>query len=320
MNVNPTASIDLNFPGFIAQREAGSKAHFQGAVTDYCFSLDLKLRQRLASLGPLQLAAKASQSFIMKLQKHLMAMQGVAVTPRQYPKIYSIVQDCAERLGIGIPQVFIKFDPYPNAYTLACEESGDLLVIHSCLVEALTDDELKFVLGHECGHIHNQHAVYTSLGYILANAALMEMSRVVPGGQLVMNMIAKGVKLFLASWQRCAEATSDRAGLICCGNLDVGRYALAKLATGGGAKMQSINLDEYVKQLEMSQSSPVRLMESTLDHPIVTKRLELLRIFRNCEVLFNWRPEMRGDTKPLTKDACDLQCERIASVFVKQQN
>jgi hypothetical protein len=111
--------------------------------------------------------------------------------------------------------------------------------------------------------------------------------------------------------------TSDRAGLICCGDLDTARYALAKLSTGGGKALQDINLDQYVKQLETDQATPVRLYESVMDHPIVSKRIAMLRVFRQCEVLYSWRPEMRGDKPALSKAAVDFQCEQIARVFLR---
>lgn len=320
INSNPTARIDLDFAQFIAGREESSRRHFHGAVTDYCFSLDLKMRERLAAIKPLQLAAKAALSFTVLLQKQIMSMQGVAVGPNQYPHIYAMAQDCAERLGIGIPQIFIKFDPILNAYTLAAEGTGDMIVIHSALVEALTPEELHFVIGHECGHIHNQHCVYNTLGQVLANAALNEIALTIPGGKLVYELLRQSVGLFLRSWFRCAELTADRAGLICTGNLDAGRYALAKLTTGGGQVLKSVNIDALVKQLETTQATPVRLYESMMDHPIVGKRLETMRIFRQCEVLYAWRPEMRGDQPGRTKESVDLQCEEIASVFFRKGN
>ncbi len=319
-NLNPTAQIDLDFANFIAGREESSRRHFHGAVTDYCFSLDLKLRQRLAAIKPLELAAKAALSFTVLLQKQIMSMQGVAVGPNQYPHIYAMTQNCAERLGIGIPQVFIKFDPTMNAYTLAAEGSGDIIVIHSALVEALTPEELHFVIGHECGHIHNQHCIYNTLGQILANTALQELARNIPGVAMLYGLLRTGVGLFLNSWFRCSELTADRAGLICSGDLDAGRYALAKLETGGGPVLKSINLDALVKQLDTSQATPVRLYESYMNHPITGKRLETMRIFRQCEVLYAWRPEMRGDQPGLSKAEVDRQCEEIASVFVRKGN
>jgi Zn-dependent protease with chaperone function len=316
-SMNPTTQIDLDFPAFIAHREEGVRQHFDGSATDYCFSLDLKGRQRLAAVKPVQLAAKAFLSFGLAVQKQVMSLQGVAVGPNQFPRIYNIAQDCAERLGIGIPQVFILYNPVMNAYTLATEESGDMVVLHSSLVEAMTDEELRFVIGHECGHIHNQHSVLHTLGQILATGTLNGIAKTVPGAGMLLGLLNGAVGLFLNSWIRCAELTSDRAGLICCGDLDTARYALAKLATGGGQALKDINLDQYVKQLETDQATPVRLWESVIDHPIVSKRIAILNVFRQCEVLYSWRPEMRGDKPALSKAAVDFQCEQIARVFLR---
>ena len=182
----------------------------------------------------------------------------------------------------------------------------------------MTPDELHFVIGHECGHIHNQHCIYNSLRQLLSNVALTEIARTIPGMYLLQALLAQGVGLFLNSWFRCAEITADRAGLICIGNLDTSRHALAKLETGGGEVLKNVNLDALIRQLDTSQSTPVRLYEGSMNHPIVGKRLEALRIFRQCEVLYTWLPEMRGDQPGLSKEAVDLQCEQIAAVFVRK--
>jgi Zn-dependent protease with chaperone function len=313
--MNPTAAIDLDFPAFIARREEGSRQHFDGKTTDYCFSLDLKLRKRLAAIKPLVLASKSILSVTLAIQKQILAMKGILIGPQQYPHIYAMAQDCAERLGIGVPQVFILYNPMINAYTLATEESGDMVVIHSSLVDACTPAELKFIIGHECGHIHNLHSVYNNLGIALSNVGLQAIASNIPGAGAVLKLLAGGLGLFLNSWSRCAEASCDRAGLICCGDLDTARYALAKLASGGGQSLRDINIDEYVKQLETTQSTPVRLWEAALSHPIVTKRIAMVRIFRQCEVLFSWRPEMRNDQPAISREDADAQCEQIARVF-----
>jgi Zn-dependent protease with chaperone function len=315
--MNPTAAIDLDFPAFISRREESSRQHFDGKTTDYCFSLDLKMRKRLAAIKPLVLASKSILSVTLAIQKQLLAMQGVMVGPQQYPEIYKMAQDNAEILGIGIPQIYILYHPIINAYTLATEEAGDMIVIHSALVEACTPSELKFIVGHECGHIHNLHSVFNNIGISMKSAVLQTLARKIPGGAAVLALLEGGLGLFLNSWSRCAEASSDRAGLICCGDLDTARYALAKLSTGGGDNLRNINVDEYVKQLETTQNTPVRLYEAVMSHPIVTKRLAMLRVFRQCDVLFSWRPEMRNDQPSISRSIADQQCEQIASVFFR---
>ncbi|EHC14862.1 hypothetical protein FJSC11DRAFT_1773 [Fischerella thermalis JSC-11] len=35
-------------------------------------------------------------------------MESIEVGPQQYPHIYALGEDCAHRLGIGVPQIFIQ--------------------------------------------------------------------------------------------------------------------------------------------------------------------------------------------------------------------
>jgi len=317
--VNPTLPVDLDFGFFVKQREDMARAHYDGRATDYCFSLDRQMRQRMSSIPGLELAVKGLSNFALAYQKQLLSLQGVAVGPKQFPRIYNIVQDCAERLSIGIPQAFIIYDPVMNAYSVATEQVGTMIVLHSSLVEAMSDEELRFVIGHECGHIHNLHGVWATAGKILSNAALMQMAQRIPGAAAMLKLLAGAVGVFLNSWFRCQETTADRAGLICSGDIDTARHAMAKLATGGKSDiLKDIDLDEYEKQLETSQATPVRLWEAQIDHPITSKRVAMIREFRDCDVLYRWRPEMRGDKAPRTKAEVDARCEEIVRVFLKK--
>ena len=53
-----------------------------------------------------------------------------------------------------------------NAGTYGTNEES-FIVVHSALVDAYTDEELRFVIGHECGHIHNSHVVYLTTLHFL---------------------------------------------------------------------------------------------------------------------------------------------------------
>ncbi|NJL10726.1 MAG: M48 family metalloprotease, partial [Calothrix sp. SM1_7_51] len=152
---NPTLNIDLNFSSYLQNRSSELSAHLVDGVPDYAFSLDEKLRSSLAAMGPVRAIAKSLVSFAVPFYKQIQNMQAVAVSPQQYPQIYAVGEDCAKRLGIGIPQIFVYFSPVLNGYTIATDNVAPMIVLSSALVEALSEQELKFVIGHECGHIHN---------------------------------------------------------------------------------------------------------------------------------------------------------------------
>ena len=314
---NPTEQIDLSFSNYANVREEAAAAHMVDGVSDYCFSLDKQMRSRLSVLKPLQALAKAALGVAVTIQRELMQLQGVAVGPNQYPEIHAIGEDCARRLGIGVPQIFVKFDVQPNAYTFATDECGEMIVLHTSLVEMMTYDELRFIIGHESGHIHNKHTVYNTMVQLISNSAVMAMLYKFPISYILLPLIRSTLGYLLMAWSRCAEITADRAGLICCGDVNAARYALAKLQVGGGEKLHNINLEQYVHQIENVQATPVRFTELDWDHPVTSKRIEALRLFSRCEPLFGWRPEMRGDGPVSTREEVDSRCEEFISVLSK---
>jgi len=314
---NPTASIDLSFGHYPGDRQKQFSEHWINGTPDYCFSLDKKMRQKLASSKMYEAMARAASAFTVMLQKQLCALQAIAVGPAQYPNVHAIGVECARRLGIGVPRIYILFDPTPNAFTFASNDQGDVVVIHSCLVERYSEEELLFVIGHECGHIHNLHAMYRGLIEMMSNGALKTVMKMVPGFAQLVALASMPWSFFLKAWGRCQELTSDRAGLICCGSLEIAMAATAKLATAGGPLGDQINVEAFTRQLEGIQSTPVRLMEFMQSHPIIPKRLEALRLFHKCETLYRWRPEMRKDQAVIPLQEVDAKCEEFIRVLSK---
>lgn len=309
---NPTDDIDLDFAQYVADRRQHQSAHLVNGVPTYAFAMDLKLRQQLAALKPMRVLAQAVVSFRVPWEKQTRQMNAIAVGPRQYPEIYAMAEDCARRLGIGVPEVFIYYSPHLDAYTFAAEEKAPVIVLSSALVDAYEPDELKFVIGHECGHVHNLHSVYNTV-VVLMSSPLLLASGIVPAWMIA--LVRQGLLFMLMRWSRHAEVTADRAGLICVGDQTVAEMALAKLAMGGsGAAMSKINVDLYLEQLKHVRSSPARFLEFLGTHPLVHKRIEAVRLFGNCDVLHSWRPELRALTSPVSKNEVDSQCERIISV------
>jgi Zn-dependent protease with chaperone function len=313
---DPTETINLSFGNYLQSRERELSSHLAGGIPDYAFALDLELRQQIMAMGPLREITKLLVSFAVPIQKQIQQMEGIAVGPQQYPEIYAMGEDCAFRLGIGIPQIFVYYSPIFNAYTMATEDVAPIIVLSSAIVEALEPQELKFVLGHECGHIHNLHGVYNTLVELMTNTLAAGLLASIPAIGTLKSVIQGGLLLFFKRWSRCAEVTSDRAGLICCGDVLAAQKALVKLKTGGGSRLQGINLDEYLKQIDNVQSTPIGLRELLSTHPLTHKRIKAIRLFADCEVLHSWRPEMHCSTLVHSKPETDTLCEQFIDVLV----
>lgn len=321
-SANPTAMVKLDFADYLAQRQSELAAHTRGGVPDYAFSLDEQLRQKLAAMPPIRAIAQGLVSMWVPLHKQLQQMSGVAVSPQQYPEIYAIGEDCARRLGIGIPEIFIDGSRLINAYTIATDDVMPIIVLTAKLVEVCTPQELKFIIGHECGHIHNLHGVYNTTVELMVNPAMQMMFRGMFMAGLTINVlnmvtgIMQGsLRLFLSQWSRSAELTCDRAGLICCGDLHSAQSALAKLIIGQSGQLEGFNVQAYLAQISKVQASPLRLMELSHSHPLIPKRIEALRLFADCDVLHAWRPELRTTNPVRSKAETDQACEQFMNVL-----
>jgi Zn-dependent protease with chaperone function len=244
-------------------------------------------------------------------------MQAVLCGPNQYPEIHEMGADCARRLGIGIPQIFVKYDVVMNAYALSIEDAEPIIVLQSPIVERMTPGELKTVIGHECGHIHNLHGVYNVAAEVILNATAGGAGAI-PGLSAIIGLLTVGVRLMLLDWSRCAEITCDRAGLICGGSARDAMMVNAKLAMGGAEVLKDIDIDEYLKQIDTTQATVGRLMEIANTHPLSHKRILAAKLFSRSDALFAWRPDMKTpETQILPKAEVDRRCREFISVFKK---
>jgi Zn-dependent protease with chaperone function len=168
--------------------------------------------------------------------------------------------------------VYIVSSPSLNAATYGTDDDSFVLV-HSALVDHLSDDELRSVIGHECGHIHNRHVVYLTAMHMLTTLASAFVA-----------LVAQPALLALAGWSRRAEVTCDRAGLLCSKDLGVSTKALAKLALGSTKLYEQLNLEAFLAQHEEGKETVGRYSELRQSHPFLPKRILALRVFAESEV------------------------------------
>ncbi|MEM8962576.1 MAG: M48 family metallopeptidase [Acidobacteriota bacterium] len=324
---DPTLRVNLDFGDFILRRRDASGDDRHADVADYAFDMDRVLRQKLTAFGPARKVARMLVHHITPIQRQLHMMGGVAVGPNQFPEIHAQGAACARQLGIGVPQIFIVPSPFLDAYTYATDDIEPMLVLSSALIDALSPEERLFVIGHECGHIANLHGAYNSVVQSLVNPLAKAVTEKLAGVGIAMKLISTasqlqllsmavggGVQLFLKRWSRCAEVTCDRAGLICCGDLITAQRALARVATGGAGTLEGIDIDHYIRQIGSIRSSAMRFQELFQSHPLIPKRLEAMRLFASCEVLYRWRPDIEApaDTHPLAE--IDAACAAVIGI------
>jgi Zn-dependent protease with chaperone function len=171
----------------------------------------------------------------------------VKVSERQFPHIYALVRDGAYVLDLPeVPEVFVKQDPTVNAMTLGRDHP--FIVITTGLVNLHDAEELRFVIGHELGHVLSGHAVYrTMLLWLVQMATRIAW---MPIGFIGLRAIIWG----LEEWFRKSELSCDRAGLLAGQDLDAARRALMKLA--GGPYLSELNPDAFREQAREYDAVP----------------------------------------------------------------
>jgi Zn-dependent protease with chaperone function len=229
-----------------------------------------------------QLAVEAVVRVFKAFGKNELLGHAVKVGPRQFPRVHALLETCAGRLGIATPTVYVVNNPVLNAGTYGTNDDSFILV-HSALVDHMTDEELQSVLGHECGHIHNSHVVYLTALYFLTQMA-----------GLFVRWIVTPALIALRAWSRRAEVTSDRAALLCTSSPAATTRALTKLALGSQKLYDQLDLEAFLEQYEESQRGPGRFSELFETHPWLPKRVLALRVFEKSR-LFRKRAGLGDD-------------------------
>jgi Zn-dependent protease with chaperone function len=171
----------------------------------------------------------------------------VRVSERQFPHIHELVRDGSYILDLpDVPECFVIQTPVVNAMALGRDKP--FIVITTGMVNLYDPEELRWVVGHELGHILSGHAVYrTMLMFLIQLAARIAW---MPIGYLGLRGIIWG----LEEWFRKSELSCDRAGLLAGQDVDAGRRALMKLA--GGAQLSELNPDAFREQAHEYDAVP----------------------------------------------------------------
>lgn len=163
---------------------------------------------------------------------------GILVGPKQLPDLYALHQEACRILDLPEPQLYIRQNPTPNAYTFAVQGEQSFVVLHTALIELLTPEEVQAVIAHELGHLKCEHSVYITI----ANLLLLT-TRQVP-------LVEQSLRLLLFEWLRAAELSCDRAALLVAGQVETVVAMMMKLSGGSPQLIPHLNPEAYLAQVE----------------------------------------------------------------------
>ena len=314
--INPTQALDISFSAYANKRKTEAGRHLVGGIPDYTYGVDYEMMRKINAIPGAYKLLRAIASSFVPLAKQRFNLTCMKVGPTQRPDIYEMTKDCADRLKIGVPEVYIQHDVgVLNAFTIASEDSAPVVVITSALIERFTPGELKTVIGHECGHIHNNHTIYNVATNVVLGSIVLSGLPNIPGVAQLLNVAMLPLQLALKAWSRASEVTADRAGLICADDFNDAINTEAKLLYGAMFNNESFNLDAIIKQYERIKSTPARMLELNFSHPASVRRIMAILEFMNSEVLNSWRPEkMKAGGTLTSKQELDMRCEKFISI------
>lgn len=163
----------------------------------------------------------------------------VRVNDRQFPKLHEQYKEVLRTLDAPEKyELFVSQTPLVNAGAYGM--SKPFIVLNSGSLILLDDDELGFILGHEVGHILSGHVLYRTMTVLL-----MQLAQI---GFPVVGLAARAVLMGLLEWQRKAELSCDRAGLLAIQHPEASLRGFLKLA--GGGNPAETNLNEFLHQAD----------------------------------------------------------------------
>lgn len=160
------------------------------------------------------------------------------------PGVLDALAACKETLGHEGPvEVFVHPEPGIRAAAVYGPPETPTIVLSARLLEALTEVELRFVLGHELGHLLFEHFALPLPATAMAGDA--------SGGRL-----RSSAALGLYVWSRAAEVSADRAGLLCARDTEAAASALFKRTTGLSSASVRSELQAHARQVDALLSEP----------------------------------------------------------------
>lgn len=262
---------------------------------------DKKLLKGLKTLRPLNFVVEKffSKWDVPRMEAYNLAM-GIKVSCRQAKPIFKICEECAEILGVNLPEIYIIQDPYVNAETYGDGKENNYVSLYSGLIDAMTENELYAIIGHEMGHIKSGHALYHTIALWMGIGTMI-------GTDMLSQVVGPFVKIpafvvrpaFLA-WMRESEITADRAGLICSQDIDVTCKALAKTHFGSRKLADMVNIEEVLAQeKEIQEKGLAAKVEkwTKMEHPFLSRRVkDLMDFYRSDDYkhIFIGRRLVRG--------------------------
>ncbi len=228
--------------------------------------LEGKLYQTLEGKLVEKIIAEANYEPEENIWKNILEGHSFKVTEKMSPKLFELFQSVKRKLNYRKPiDFYITNSAELNAFALTRpdENDADIINLNSALVSMFDDDELRFVVGHEIGHLITRYArVVKLINFVFPEAEKMPI------------ILAHKIEL----WQKVSELTADRFGYIASPSVEKCVSGFFKMASGLNTDRIDFDYKAYIADNEkileyFSQNRNI------FTHPVNPLRIKAITLF-----------------------------------------
>lgn len=236
------------------------------------FGYDERLAAKIfAAFGQPAIGAAPKTTELLDMRRRHLLGDAVLITAELIPDVARAFAQCLRALGLSghAGGLYVQQCAEYNASVLSDGERFDI-VVNSALLRDFSIPELRFVIGHELGHVLFNHNEISLRGLFEAHEDIAEEDA-----------------MMLFRWSRSAEISADRVGLVCAGGAEPAVSAMFKISSGiSGIPIDAVrsamrhqfeqlklhihdtNVDDYTDLVRTHPMSPIRFrsMELAVKH------------------------------------------------------
>jgi Zn-dependent protease with chaperone function len=265
----------------MSSAEPGARRHFpQLDPVALQHPFDRRALATLQKIPGLDIAVRKFLELFPERVAYIMNVaQSVRVSSTQCPKLYALLRESCAILDMPEPELYIAQTPLVNAMTSGHDHP--YIIMHSGLVDLLSDEEIMAVIAHELGHIKSGHVLYKTM----ANAIGLLLQIV---GELTLGigrLVGLSLEGALRNWDRMAEFSADRASLLVVQNPQILLSLMMKLAGGTLFQRDEMNAAEFLQQAELYHAVDVKVLDRLYKTMLVAPTTHPMLVVRASEIV-----------------------------------
>lgn len=250
---------------------------------DLEIELESNLFQTLEGKLVEKIIAEANYEPEENIWKNILEGHSFKVTEKMSPKLYHIFHDVKNKLNYKKNiDFYITNSAELNAFALtrSDDKDTDIININSALISMFDDDELRFVVGHEIGHLITRYARVVRL-----------INFIFPDPEKVPLILAHRIEL----WQKVSELTADRFGFIASPKVEKCVSGFFKMASGLSTDRIDFDYKAYLIDNEkiLDYFTQNRNM---FTHPVNPLRIKAIKLFSESSLYGDFKNDKEFNT------------------------